>query len=262
MTLVKINKGHNSTSCKDLFEAVVLNVDSIFETYHSLHDLYSTTITTLEDQVNNLPQNFINQVSRFKQVLDTCKSTVGNEQEKISSRLYEQGLVLLVGSSESILRETFRTLVEKNLSKVTVKPNVAFTFEEVMGVFEGDSDLPGLVLAKLEDEKNPAEKLNFQNVKQMQGIFESYFVGFKFPDSIEFEELHKYWQIRHIIIHNRGMPDQKFITNLQVVGLDTSKYKLGKKIKIEQRDYEECKHILETLFLELDAQINKRDLIL
>jgi hypothetical protein len=234
-------------------------IDSLFRSYQQLHDVYSQSFSDIGQKLSKLPQSFSAEVGKARTLLESCKGTVDRKQGEISSQLYEQGLVLLVGSAESLLRESFRVLLKNNLDKVDKIKNVQFTFEEIRGITGSSDEFPDLVLQKLEDEKNPSEKLNFQNVRQMAGIFKGYF-GIDFDESVDFQNLHKYWQIRHLVIHNRGLVDQKFLHNLSAAKIDVSIYKIGDTVGLAKKDYDDCKRMLSALFENLDQKISKMKL--
>jgi hypothetical protein len=233
-------------------------IDSLFRSYQQLHEVYSQSFSDIGRKLSKLPQSFSAEVDKASTLLESCKGTVDRKQGEISSQLYEQGLVLLVGSAESLLRESFRVLLRNNLDMVMIK-NVQFSFEEIRGIMLSGDEFPDLVLQKLEDEKNPSEKLNFQNVKQMAGIFKGYF-GIDFDESVDFQNLHKYWQIRHLIIHNRGLVDQRFIDNLSAAEIGFSMYKIGDTVGLAKKDYDDCKRMLSALFKSLDQKIGEKGL--
>lgn len=231
------------------------DISALFSSFQKLHDIYTESFSQIQNSIDALPQQFKNDVEKSKQMLESCSGTVSKEQGRISSQLYSQGLVLLVGASESLLREAFRSLIINNIDKVKVKDSVTFTFSEVIQN-QGDK-FANFVLDKIEDEKNPTERLNFQNVEQMRGLFKGYF-DIQLSDSVSFEELHRYWQIRHIVVHKRGEIDQRFLDNLRSAKLDVSSYQLGKAIKITSSDFGLCQKELKELFASLDDQIKEK----
>jgi hypothetical protein len=238
----------------ETYKDVTNDIEEIFRSYRTLYEVYIAYFKAID-------KTGVRNASTAITVLENAKKSVDKSQRKISSKLYSQGLVLLIGSSESILREAFRALVTNNLEKVNIKDNVHFSFVEVKAIIEGRKDVAGeLLLNKLEDEKSPAEKLNFQNMKQLQGILKGYF-DISLKDSY-LTELHKYWQIRHVVIHNSSVADQKFIENLAAANIDTTDYKLGKKVKVYKADYDRCKKALGMLFSDVDSEINRNGLLL
>lgn len=162
--------------------------------------------------------------------------------------------MLLIGSSESIIRELFRQLLRNNLRKIKSKDEITFTLSEVKKA-RTDEDFGDMLLLKLEDEKNPAEKLNFQNMKQFEGIMNGYF-EIKIDDQ-DLTILHEFWQKRHIIIHNSSIIDKRFIKNLQAASIDTLKYKEGELIKVTMKDFKSCKQSLAKLFTKIDVEITR-----
>ena len=243
------------------FEAVSSDVDDLFSSFETLQEVFKSGINNIEKSASSLPYTVNSSVDNFMQVLNGTDKSVALEQKKISAKLYNQGLVLLYGSSESLLREMFRSLVRNNLDKVKIKDNVVFTFTEIEQTLGNEAEVKfeDLVLGKLEDEKSPAEKLNFQNMQQMAGILKGYF-NLLVEDKGLIKKLHLYWQNRHLIIHNSGVIDKKFIDNLKVAGISTKNYNIGERIKIDKDTYEDCKNALFKLFDTMDAQIKNNNL--
>lgn len=242
---------------REKFNDLSQDIGSLFKSFQSLSEIYSQSFSDISKKINDLPEKFRDEVIKTTIMLDGCKSTVEREQEKISNKLYQQGIVLLVGSSESLLRDAFRNLIRNNLDKINIKDKHAFTFAEIQKA--GKDGFPDLVLDKLENISEPAEKLNFQNIEQTKGLFKGY-LNIIFSSDLPFVNLHKYWQIRHIIVHKRGVVDQKFLTNLVVAGIDVENYKEGENINITRENYDECLSDLRMLFQDLDKQISEKNL--
>lgn len=245
------------TSYQEKFNDLSQDISSLFKSFQSLSEIYSQSFSDISKKVNDLPEKFRDEVFKAAAMLDGCKYTVEREQEKISNKLYQQGIVLLVGSSESLLRDAFRNLIRNNLDKISIKDKHAFTFTEIQKA--GKEGFPDLVLEKLENISEPAEKLNFQNIEQTKGLFKGY-LEITFSSDLPFLNLHKYWQIRHIIVHKRGVVDQKFLNNLAAAKIDVKIYKEGENINISRENYDECLNDLMMLFQDLDKQVSEKNL--
>ena len=239
------------------FQGSANEIESIIENYKQLHGIYVDSFERLEKDLDGLPARFSNKVTNAKKVFENVKGTVDERQLEISNQLYSQGLVLLVGAAESITKETFRTLLIKNIRKVSIKRNVTLPVDKVLKA-ETDEQLAKLILEVLEGEGNPAEKLNFQNMKQLQGIMKSY-LGIELSDDL-MTELHEYWQIRHVIIHNASIIDQQFIDNLKKAKVPTQRYAIGEKIKVTRADYDKCFTLLILLFETFDIEMDRLQL--
>lgn len=240
-----------------LFLASAAEVDSIFESFRELHSIYSSSYTSLEQSLEKLPLQYENQVKNAHKAFDNTLTTVKSRQKRISNQLYAQGLTLLVGNAESLTKEIFQTLLKLNIRKVNIKKNIELPLSDVLKA-KTDEQLASLVLQVLVSEGNPAEKLNFQNMQQLQGIMKSY-LGFNIDDEIVIE-LHKFWQIRHVVIHNASIIDQKFIDNLSKARIPTTKYTIGAKVKVTKKDYDSCFSLLVLLFELFDAEIERLEL--
>ncbi len=237
------------------------DIEEIFTSYQTLHELYTTSFTQLETALSGVGLAMEQQAGKVKSAFLNSKRTVDAKQSEIGDKLYGQALVLLIGSSESLLREAFRSLIKHNLDKINIKDNVTFSFDDIRRNYENNPPewLGEMLLIKLEDEKSPAEKLNFQNMKQLEGILKSHF-GIEIDNDDLLKELHVFWQYRHIVIHNSGIVDKKFISNINAVGHSCEHYVLGSKLSINKNHYLKCKEKLQLLFAVIDAQIIEKGL--
>lgn len=212
----------------------------------------------MERELDELPAQYSNKVTNAKKVFENVKGTVDESQLEISNQLYVQGLVLLVGAAESITKEMFRALLMKNIRKISIKRNIMLPIDKVLKA-DTDEQLAELILGVLEGEGNPAEKLNFQNMKQLQGIMKSY-LDIELSDDLMIE-LHEYWQIRHVVIHNASIIDQQFVDNLKKAKIPAEKYVVSEKIEVTKTDYDKCFALLMLLFESFDSEIDKLGLV-
>lgn len=241
------------------FEASAEDVDSIFVSFRSLHEAYSQSFTALREQLNELPAAYANRIKNAERVFVNMTKTVSHKQDSISSQLYSQAIVLLMGNAEAILETAFKTLVVTNFRKIKTEDSklTNFSLQEVLNN-KSDSALGLLLYKKLESNKNPSEKLSFQNMQQLEKIFRSN-LGIEIDQNI-IVQLHEFWQIRHIVIHKQGYIDQQFIDNLQAAGINTAKYELNKQINPSRSDYKNCFGLLVLMFDEIDREINRLEL--
>lgn len=246
-----------NTTVKSIFESSAAEVDDIFTSFGELYNLYTESFAGLEEQLTkSIQRTDWQKLSNAKKAFKQIAQTVDKRQNKISAQLYTQGVVLLIGNSESILRSMFTTLVLDNFRKLKVdkSKSIHFTLQDVITA-ENDTQLGYLFLKKLEENGNPAERLNFQNMKQLQGILKGYF-GIEIEDEYLIKP-HKYTQVRHIVVHNQSFIDEQFLKNLKAANIDTSTYRLGEKIQINQDEYKECFAHLLVLFDQIDNEIEK-----
>ena len=236
------------------FQASAAEIDSIFESYRELHRIYAASFAGLEKELDGLPSQYKQKVGNAKKAFNNVKGTVSGKQLKISDQLYVQGLVLLVGAAESITKEMFHRLLICNIRKITLKDNVSLPVNLILKA-STDEDLAELIFSKLSDEGNPTEKLNFQNMKQLQGIMKSY-LKINLPDDL-MTELHEYWQIRHTVIHNASIIDQRFIDNLKKAKISTEQYKISEKVVVTKEDYDKCSALLILLFETFDQEMDR-----
>lgn len=95
--------------------------------------------------------------------------------------------------------------------------------------------------------------MNFQNAKQMQGIF-NYYLKIEINEETVVK-LREYCQIRHIIMHCNSIIDNKFMDNLTVTEINDDRYEIGQRITVSKEDYRKCKDVLSELFEQIDQEI-------
>lgn len=243
-------------SLKEEFEMSAANIDAIFTSYADLHGVYSDSIKYFKKQLADIPEQYVSKVANREKVFENMSKTVVVKQRAISSQLYSQGLVLLMGNAESILSNMFEMLIISNFRKIKLKKSksIGFTLQEVIEA-KGDGHLGLMLLEKLKGEKNPSEKLSFQNMQQLQGILKGYF-GINVGDEFV-KELHEYWQVRHIIIHKQGFIDERFVRNLKAANIETKKYKLYSRVALTKEDYRNCFGALVLMFEQIDNELDR-----
>jgi hypothetical protein len=104
-----------------------------------------------------------------------------------------------------------------------------------------------IIRERFDDDKNPREKLNFQNIKSVIGHFDGY-LGMKLELSDELtKKLHLYYQLRHLQIHALGVVDKRFIKNLQAAGIEC-KFNLKDRVIFNEEMYRDCKESFTNFF--------------
>lgn len=200
------------------------------------------------------------------------KKSADEKAKEISNMLYKQGFVIMVGAAESLLKDVFKSLLIEDFAKVIKSSKIQFSAAEVQAILveseESALDTPKhiygrfgrLMYDKLQSTKDPENKINFQNVKQMEGIFRAYF-GIEINNEDLLNRLHRHWQLRHIIAHNDSVIDINFINNVQKVQLLKSAESLGSKATIEKADYNSARDDFMDLFTILTnaIKLNKLD---
>lgn len=240
------------------FRASAAEIDAIFESFRDLYKIYIGYFKSIQNEANQLPRQFQSQIKNAKLAFESASKTVDAKQNEISNQLHAQGLVLLVGNAESLTREMFRTLFRNNVEKVKIKRRVELQLDQLFSA-TNDGKLGDFILEKLEEDKNPVEKLNFQNMQSLKTIMKSYF-DMNIRDDL-ITELHKFWQIRHIVIHNSSLVDQHFLDNLKTVNIPTTKYNLNSHVLVTKADYDRCFELLVSLFENFDDEARRLHLI-
>lgn len=245
-------------SVDSIFQEAAEEIDAIFNSFRDLHEIYKTSFDTLEESLDELPQAYRAKVNNAKKSFSNMAGTVENKQNNISNKLYAQALVILMGNAESITKELFRNLLRQNVRSVNFKENMQISLKSVLAA-ANDADLANVVLQKLESESNPADKLNFQNILQMKGIFKGY-LDIEVDNDVA-NSLNKYWQIRHLIIHNGSIFDQRCIDNINKTDPEFAKrHTVGEKVAVSKTMYDACFTKLTFMFQGLDNEIQRLNL--
>lgn len=242
----------------EVFDERIENIDSIFSSYRELHSMYAQILTTA--QVNG------NALTAFER----SKDSAAKKQRQISSRLYAQGFILLAGTAEALLKDVFEDLLVKNFATITGAGGLSFTTKELQETIVTSIDskepiesistaLGRLTIAKIFKSKNPAEKINFQNTMTMRAVFQQYF-SINLPEGDGLNSIHRYWQIRHCLIHNDGQVDARFVHNVKLVGLLKQTDIEGSKITVRKSDFDQATADFHALFRDLDALIAQQGL--
>lgn len=241
------------------FEEKVENLESIFSSFRDLHGMYAQIMKTANVNANSLV------------AFERLTKSANTEQTRISNGLYAQGYILLTGTAEALLKDVFDSLLIENFTSIKVASGINFSSKEVQEVMIASKDgldsyehlnaaFGRLVRQKLyKDIKNPTEKINFQNAQTMVETFLQYF-GIVLNDSSNTNSIHRHWQVRHCIVHNNSVIDERFVHNVRIVNLLKSSEKVGKVIVIKKSDYQQAKADFLKLFESINIQIESLNL--
>jgi hypothetical protein len=116
-------------------------------------------------------------------------------------------------------------------------------------------DWAELILAKIYDSKNPEEKINFQNIKSIEGIFKGYFSITIDIQRIFEQKIHLYHQIRHVILHNNSKIDERFISNVNKAGINITPNSLGNRVVMTSSEFNDCKEVFKQFFIDLEQSL-------
>ena len=242
----------------------LVQIDGIFTVADILKGIYVNSLESLIKQCDIYANKHL--LLNAKQALENVSSESIELSEKRNwEKLYAIAIALVASNAEQLLKLLFNNLVAANLNTVRSINNVTFTFQEVKNstssIGTGSNiGLKDLVLGKIYGEGNPQEKLNFQNIESILDIYSRYF-GVLIKLSEEQKKIiFKYFQYRHIILHNGGEIDKVFHDRMKnVLG---EEYTVGQKLSVSKEDYEMSKQIFLTLFKQIEVEIDKTQLIL
>lgn len=242
----------------DIFDKRVKNIGSIFSSYRELHTMYTQILTTANVNSNALT------------AFERSKDSAATKQSQISTRLYAQGFILLTGTAEALLKDVFEDLLVKNFATISGASGLNFTTKELQDAIVAYTDsvepledvsaaLGRLTINKIFKSQNPAEKINFQNTMTMKSVFQQYF-GITLPESEGLNSIHRYWQVRHCLVHNDSTIDTRFIHNVRKVDLLKTTETEGSKITVRKRDFDQATTDFRALFRDLEVLIAQQGL--
>ena len=130
------------------FRERIEDIESILSSYRTLHEIYTNIMKTANVNPNNL--------AAFKRL----EKTANEQQKQISNKLHSQGLILLTGAAEALLKDAFEDLLTKNFVKVRSAKNINFTTIEIQEV-----------LLKASDAQIPIESMSTQHISFIYRIF-------------------------------------------------------------------------------------------
>lgn len=228
-------------------------IEVIFGSYRTLYELYITTLKTANASPNML------------KALENCKNTVEKEQKTISTKLYSQAFILLTGTAEAFINDVFDNLIQENFLSIRKASGVNYSVSDLQRILEENEDkefvsleLANITIKHIHSVKNKSEKINFQNTRSMSTTFKEYF-GIDIdlePDYMK--RIHKYWQMRHAIVHTNAEVDDRYRNNVEKVGFKSEKN--GSKITVTKKTYDQCKKDFCQLFDDMEDAFTKTSL--
>lgn len=240
------------------FEDRISSIDSIFSSFKDLHEIYTQVLSGSSVNPNSL------------KAFERLKSTASNKQQQISNRLYSQAFILLTGTAEALLKDVFEDLLVNNFATISGAAGFSFSTKELQQaiVEAGNNSEPldsvsrslgHLIMYKIFKGTNPSEKINFQNVKTMKSVFEQYF-DIVIPDSENLDALHRYWQVRHVLVHNNGVIDERFTHNVKIVNLLKANETVGSNVTVTKKDFVQARKDFASMFSDLGVLIASKGL--
>lgn len=244
----------------------IQGLEPIFEVPEQLRRLFveafDRAINT-EDLPNSVKQRLTNQQAVFLNIRD---GTLGTARKKYLGQLYEYGVIFVSSVSEQILKSVFNNLIIGNLARIKLETEFTVSYTDLkQNNFQLDEAYwASLLVSDLFDSKNPQEKANFQNLKAVESLFKNYF-GIDFLKNDGYLELskkiHLYFQMRHILVHNQGIIDDRFLANITKAGIQTApRFAEGQRLRITRTHFEECKSTFYDFFKFLDSEISESKL--
>lgn len=241
-------------------------VERIFEVPDLLRKLFIDSFETATKALE-LPHTSATVLNNQKKVLgNISQTTMEKARDEYYSILYEDTIIFIVSTAEQILKGAFNELVQNNLGKLTLDDEFTVKFEDLKkNNFETDKVYwANIIIEEIHGMRSPQEKLNFQNILAIEDLLKKYF-GIKFENNTyrnTANRAHYFFQVRHILAHNAGIVNDRFVNNVSKVGVVINEKDYGKKIILARKHYDECKYVFGSLFYHIDQEIKKRSLSL
>lgn len=232
------------------------SIDELDEVFRVSTHLRQHFAQSLEGAIKapGLSNSQTNILNNAKLALEKVKdSSIAESEAKIMGVLYKFAITSIVSIAEQLVKTAFENLVIGNIGKLDKPERFTLTLEELKHAnFKTDSQFwAEQIINDLHGSKNPQEKLNFQNIKAIESLFRDYFGmdfrEFEHYDILE-QEMNFFYQVRHILVHNGGYIDKRFINNIKTSGSDVSGYKIGNLITVSSEEYAQCKDAFNTFF--------------
>lgn len=229
------------------------SIDIIFDLYKTLYNIYSEMMKTAKVNKNNLA------------AFEKCKTTVEKIQEDISTKLHTQAFILLTGSFEAFLNDIFEDLIQENFLSICKSSGINYSIVDLQKILEQNEDkdfvsleLANLTIKQIHGIKNKKEKVNFQNTQTMADILKNYFNIEIDTKSKYMKRVHKYWQMRHAIVYTNARVDERYISNVEAVGLESEG--IGSVVAITKTTYDKVGEDFSLLLNHIEDQLNKLNL--
>lgn len=242
------------SSLASAFTKRTQSIDIIFDSYKTLYDIYSKMMKTAKVNENNLA------------AFEKCGTTVEKTQEDISTKLHTQAFILLTEAFEAFLNDIFEDLIQENFLSICKSSGINYSIVDLQKILEQNEDkdfvsleLANLTIKQIHGIKNKKEKVNFQNTQTMADILKNYF-NIEIDTKSEYmKRIHKYWQMRHAIVHTNARVDERYIANVEAVGLESEG--IGSVVAITKTTYDKVKEDFSLLLNHIEDQLNKLNLL-
>lgn len=244
----KATKNNTEYRLNKVFSNRIKDIEVIFDSYRLLYDVYIGVMETSGVNGANLA------------AFARCKPSVDKLQRSISTKLHTQAFILLSGSFEAFLNDIFENLIQENFLAIRKASGINYSVSDLQKILEQNEDrdfvslgLANITIKQIQGVKNKNEKINFQNTKRMSEVFSEYF-GIEIDLSAEYiKRIHKYWQMRHAIVHTNSVVDERYVNNVKKGGLESEA--LGSVISITKNDYRKVKDDISSLLSHIEDEL-------
>jgi len=253
------------TSVVTVFEANIAIIDDAFKVSSLVQDHF---IASLNSAISSpgITRSQAQLITRAREALENIRETsISRAESEVLSSLYRFAIISVVAVAEQLLKSVFNGLLLKNLETINKPDRLSIELQTLKDKhFSTDRQFwVTQILDELYGTKNAQEKLNFQNIKAIQSLFNEYF-GLNIADANGYsaieKKVHLYYQIRHILVHNAGYVDERFLHNLEVANIPISDYSVGALVAVGRSQYEDCKQSFSSLFYIIEALAERMSL--
>ena len=245
-----------------VFEENIVGIDSAFKVSELIQNHF---VASFEHAIKNpgIARSQVQQISNAKNVLESIRKTsISDAEKEVLGSLYKFGVISIVAVAEQLLKSVFNSLLLSNLENIKKPEKITVDLTRLKdSKFITDKQFwLEEILNDLYGAKNAQEKLNFQNIKAVDSLFKEYF-DINLSDAQNYDSIsrsiHLYYQIRHILVHNAGYVDDRFLHNIKSAGIKT-RYTSGELLLIGKKRYEDCKTSFTNLFFMIEALVEQK----
>jgi len=206
---------------------------------------YNSRLTQHEEILSQLENEaevveYSDDIERFESIIkrDMYRSLI-EDGKKYSEMMCSYGYIFLVSLLEFYISDIVKYIFSENTN--ILKSEKKLNYEEILSY----NTIEGLYEYMIERE---CESLGYKSYEEIKKYFNGKF-KIDFTNLKGENEVNSIFEIRNILVHNRGIVNEKFLSKIK-----DSKYKLGDKITLNQNDVDSAISMLRALTYYIDTR--------
>lgn len=238
------------TNYVELFQNEIDKIDKLQETPNIIKQQALSALThTLSN--NELTHQAKNSINNSIKVLNNISNSSISDNYKV---IYSQMCILAVSSLEAILKKYFINAVN-NYEKLNKEhKRLAEIKVSVLDIVNSNLRFGGKLGQLIIDKDNP----NFQDLKSIKNIFESY-LNKKIDMEVNTEKkICFYLELRHVLVHKGGKIDDKFVNSTNRFKANIKNLRNGDTVELGEDDWEVIKESFKSLVNQITIPIESK----